>query len=107
MAPSIDWRSFAAVLTVGGGVGVVYVGLLSRTVRRFGVDWTDSLWYTALPIVGYLGILGSGVMAFMANFHTVELLAAALVLVLVCGVRNAWDMIITFAMRPRHPDHKS
>jgi hypothetical protein len=107
MAPSIDRFSFAAVLTGGGIVGVVYVGLLSRTVRRFSVDWTDPLWYTALPVVGYLGIAGAGILGFVANFHAVEALAAASVLVLICGVRNAWDMILIFAMRPRQPDDKN
>ena len=45
--------------------------------------------------------------SFAANFHAVELLAAPSVLVLICGVRNAWDMIMTFAMRPKLPDDKT
>lgn len=104
MAPSIDWPSFAVVLIGGGLVGVAYAAVLSRTVARFSVDWTDPLWYTALPIVGYLGIAAAGILGFAANFHAVEVLAAASVLVLICGIRNAWDMIIIFAMRPRFPD---
>ncbi len=104
VAPSVTWPSFAAVLTGGGIVGIVYVALLSRTVAKFSVDWTDTLWYAALPIVAYLSFIGVGVLGFVANFHAVELLAAASVLLLICGVRNAWDMIIIFAMRPKHPD---
>src|SRR5579863_9357837 len=42
MAPALDWSSFGVVLVGGGVVGIVYVALLSRTVGRFSVDWTDT-----------------------------------------------------------------
>ncbi|HEY7992419.1 MAG TPA: hypothetical protein VID77_13600 [Stellaceae bacterium] len=103
MAPSVTWLSFAVVLTVGGAIGVVYVAVLATTVHRFRVDWTDTLWYTGLPVIGYAGLAAAGILGFIANFHAVELLAAASVLVLICGVHNAWDMILAFAARPRPP----
>jgi hypothetical protein len=103
MAPSIQWQVFAVVLTVGGAIGVVYVAVLATTVKQFSVDWTDLLWYTALPMIGYAGLAAAGVMGFSANLHAVEMLAAASVLVLICGVHNAWDMILAFAIRPRPP----
>ena len=103
MAPSIAWRSFGVVLTVGGLAGVVYVARLAIAVHRFRVDWTDTLWYTGLPAIGYAGIAAAGILGFAANFHAVEVLAAASVLVLICGVRNAWDMIMAFATRARPP----
>ncbi|MGH6980918.1 MAG: hypothetical protein ACREFC_06895 [Stellaceae bacterium] len=106
MAPSVTWLSFAGALTAGGIVGVIYVAILSRAVAKFSMDWTDMLWYSALPIIGYLAMLGAGVLGFAANFYAVEALAAASVLLLICGVRNAWDMIMIFAMRPKHPDDK-
>ena len=56
-----------------------------------------------LPIIGYAGMARSGVLGFAANFHAVEVLAAASVLVLICGVHNAWDMILAFATRARPP----
>ena len=101
MAPSIAWQSFGVALTAGGLAGVVYVALLAMAVHRFRVDWTDTLWYTGLPAIGYAGIAAAGILGFAANFHAVEVLAAASVLVLICGVRNAWDMIMAFATRAR------
>lgn len=106
MVPPVTWFSFAAVLVIGAIVGVIYVAWLARTVAKFSIDWTDPVWYTALPIIGYIAFAGVGVLSVLANFHAVELLAAALVLLLICGVRNAWDMILIFAMRPKHPDDK-
>ncbi len=105
MAPSATRLSFGAVLTTGGVIGVVYVAALAAVVHRFRVDWTDTLWYTGLPFVGYAALAAAGILGFAANFHAVELLAAASVLVLICGVRNAWDMILAFATRPR-PERK-
>ena len=107
MAPSVTWLSFAVVLTGGGIAGTIYVAVLSRTVAKFSMDWTDTLWYAVLPIVAYLAFAVAGVLGFSANFYAVELLAAAVVLALICGVRNAWDMILIFAMRPRQPDDRN
>jgi hypothetical protein len=101
MTPTLERLGLAAMLGAGGVAGVLYVATLAATIRRFRIDWTDQLWYTALPIVGYAGLAASAVLGLTANGHAVDLLAAATALILICGIRNAWDMILAFAMRPR------
>lgn len=107
MAPTLTWRGFGIVLILGGAVGFAYEAVIAAVVRRFRIDWTDQLWYTVLPLLGYAGVAGAGALSFAAERHAAELLAVALVVLLVCGVRNAWDMIVIFAMRPRQPDDKN
>jgi hypothetical protein len=106
MAPVISWTGFGVMLAAGGVIGVLYVALLVGAVNRYRADWTDLLWYTLLPIVGYAVLGTAGVLALATDARAVEVLAAATVLILICGVRNAWDMILTFASRPRANNNK-
>jgi hypothetical protein len=101
MAPLVTWRGFGIVLILGGAIGIAYEAMIAAAVRSFRVDWTDQLWYTAAPLIGYAGIAAAGALGFAASPHAVEVLAAASVLLLVCGIRNAWDMILAFATRER------
>ncbi|HEX4113281.1 MAG TPA: hypothetical protein VH020_12165 [Stellaceae bacterium] len=106
MVPDMAWRSFGIVLVAGGAIGCGYEAITAAAVRRYRVDWTDQLWYTALPLISYGGLVAAGALSIVANRHAVALLAAASVLLLICGVRNAWDMILTFVTRPRATERK-
>lgn len=103
MAPPLEWWSFGAMLIFGGFVAILYVAAITVAVHRFSFDWTDYLWYAAIPLLGYAGFVAAGISSIAAGGHTVDVLAAAVVLLLICGVRNAWDMILIFAVRPRLP----
>lgn len=91
------------MLIFGGFVAILYVAAITVAVHRFSFDWTDYLWYAAIPLLGYAGFVAAGISSIAAGGHTVDVLAAAVVLLLICGVRNAWDMILIFAVRPRLP----
>jgi hypothetical protein len=104
MVPDVEWRGFGIILIVGGAIGIGYEIMIARAVRQYRVDWTDQLWYTALPLVAYAVLVGAGVLSIATDGRSVALLAAALLLLLICGVRNAWDMILTFVTRPRPTD---
>jgi hypothetical protein len=106
MVPEMEWRGFGIVLIAGGAIGCGYEAITAVAVRRYRVDWTDQFWYTALPLIGYGGLVAAGGLSVVANPHAVALLAAASVLLLICGVRNAWDMILAFVTRPRPADPK-
>lgn len=103
MVPPLEWWSFGALLIVGGAVAFIYEATMLLAVHRFSFDWTDYLWYAVLPLVCYAGFVAAGVMSVTANIGTVALLAGAVVLLLICGVRNAWDMILIIVIRPRQP----
>ena len=100
MVPSLEWASFGAVLILGGIVGLAYEVATATAVRHFRADWTDYVWYAAVPLIAYAGFILAGAMSIVGNAGTVEVLALAVVLLLICGVRNAWDMILVFVIRP-------
>jgi hypothetical protein len=100
MVPPIEWASFGGVLIFGGIVGLAYEVATALGVHRFSVDWTDYVWYGAVPLICYAGFIAAGAMSIAGKAGTVDVLALAVLLLLICGVRNAWDMILVIVIRP-------
>ena len=60
------------------------------------LDW---IWFVGLPIAGYVLLLLSGIgflLRFALSIHGV---AVALTLLLVIGIRNAWDLVIWISQK--------
>ena len=105
LAPALDWRSLAAMFAAGGLAGVVYSPLVGwRVARRRQLAWSDQLWYALMPIVGYGVILAAAMSIFLDAVPSFAAIAAGLALLLVVGIRNAWDMIIFFASQDRRSE---
>jgi hypothetical protein len=100
MVPPLEWASFGGALIFGGIAGLAYEGVTALAVHRFRVDWTDYLWYAAIPLIGYAGFIAAGALSIAGHAGTVDVLALAVLLLLTCGVRNAWDMILVIVIRP-------
>jgi hypothetical protein len=98
------------------GVLLVLVGLgsLGHTARnlpffrerfrRGTVDRSDLVWYSLMPSIAYALYLIGGVGLLRAARglrapHALDLLAAASILLLAIGVRNAWDLVVFFVLR--------
>jgi hypothetical protein len=95
--PTHSWHSLGVVLGAGGLAGVVHSGrLLVQLVIRhsFNVDLVDRMFYVLLPLVGYLLALAAAVLLFERSALGAELIAAALLILLLAGLRNAWDMMV-------------
>ena len=67
--------------------------------RKFNVDLVDRLFYALIPVLGYVLVLIAAAMAFMRTNAVAECIAAALLVLLVAGIRNAWDMMMWIAIR--------
>jgi hypothetical protein len=97
MMPIHSWESMAALQCVGGLAGVIYSGrvLVQLIIRhRFNVDLTDRMFYALIPLVGYLLALTAAVLGFAEWPASAYVMATALVVLLLAGLRNAWDMMI-------------
>jgi hypothetical protein len=105
VVPSLERVSFSVVFGLGGLIGLIYSGRIGLSVkRRREIDAEDRIWYAALPVLGYAAIAAAAFMVLRRLPGALEVLAAALILLLIAGIRNAWDMILFFVLHARRPN---
>jgi hypothetical protein len=97
MIPEHRWESLGGLLGIGGLAGLIYSGrvLVQLIVRhRFNVELIDRLFYALIPLAGYLLALAAAVLGFLHIAASEYVMAAALMMLLLAGLRNAWDMML-------------
>jgi hypothetical protein len=100
MVPNLDWNWFGAGLIFGSLVGLAYSVMVMRDVaRRRELELVDHFWYGAAPVTGHLTVLAAGVTALAGVPYVLEILAFAMVLLVIGGIRNSWDMIVFLVTR--------
>jgi hypothetical protein len=107
IAPNHGRLSLGIILLVGSVFGLGYSGRRWLVVRRrkYEIDLADHLWYLVGPLTSYVAIAAAaGLVLFLADSELgLDLLSAALVLLLLLGIRNAWDMTTWIAVRAPSP----
>jgi hypothetical protein len=95
-APWPDLRLLEACLVAGALAGVIYAGAIIRRFRRsrpYRPDREDWAFHGVTPTVSYLA-LGLGALLFAGDpTLAVYLLSASILLLMVTGIHNAWDMV--------------
>lgn len=102
MIPTHSWEGLASMLGTGGLAGTIYSGrLLVRLIiqHRFNVDVVDRMFYALVPLAGYLLALIAAAMGFLHSPTSAYVMAAALMVLLLAGLRNAWDMTLWIMMK--------
>ena len=78
------------------------------TVQVVRTDTTnyleDYLAYGLLPALGYLALLAAAVSISLKKEFGLDELAAALLLLAIVNIRNAWDLMLTMVRRHRRAD---
>lgn len=92
MVPTLTALFVALLLGFGGLAGVVYGAIVYARITQLNIDMIDRFWYGIFPILMYGLLAGSALLVFRDVAHGIGLIAAALVALLVIGMRNAWDM---------------
>lgn len=104
-APTLTWLSLGILLLAGGGFGLGYSCSVFIMMGRRGltttIDMVDRVWYALSPIAGYLMVAVAAALLLLQHAAGLELLAVALVLLLMAGIRNAWDITVWSILRPR------
>jgi hypothetical protein len=84
-------------------LGVVYSWLVWRRMVHGGIaksiDLEDRAWYVVVPAVAYLVLAAAGVALGVATEAACGLLAVGICLLLLAGIRNAWDMTTWIILR--------
>jgi hypothetical protein len=105
VAPTGSWILFGALVCGDGVFGAAYaVSVWRRMVRHglsSGIGLEDRIWYAALPAAGYLIMIAAGVVLLREQASGCGVLAVAMGVLLLTGIRNAWDMTTWVVLRPR------
>ena len=89
--------------------GLVYVILAIRHARRqtgYSPDAEDWFWYSALPLVGYASLLGTGILLPRHPAMSLSVIAATALLLMFVGIHNAWDTVTYIAVQRRKEQEK-
>ena len=86
--------------------GVICVFIVLWEVRHHLADYklvlSDWLWYTLLPLIAYIALIVAGIVLPISTALALFVIAAATLLLVVMGIRNAWD-IVTYMIIERAP----
>ena len=101
--PVFNWGVPGFLLVGIGLLGVSYSLLVWRRMVRGGItksiDIEDRVWYIVVPAVAYCILAVSGVVLSIKTEAACMLLALGVCLLLLAGIRNAWDMTTWIVMR--------
>jgi hypothetical protein len=94
--PAMNPSVLSVFLAVGsiGALGYMLQVRGHRLWRENKLDRLDWVWYVGLPIVAYLTLLGTALAIAMRAPFALDVLGGAIVLLLVVGIRNAWDLVL-------------
>jgi Co/Zn/Cd efflux system component len=88
------WHDFYILVGTAGLAVALYA-----TIQLLRHDWTsykqDHLAYGLLPTISYVALLVAAVMLWSENKFALDVLAAALLALLLVNVRNAWDLTLS------------
>jgi hypothetical protein len=110
---SAPWPSHSSLGLLLGlvGLGLVFYSLI--VLRRMWrvphyqstlEDWT---WYMAFPLLAHVALIVSAFMLSSNPVPALDLVGAAMILLLLVGIRNAWDMVTFLAVERAHSANKS
>jgi uncharacterized membrane protein YdcZ (DUF606 family) len=89
------WGASVA-LNLCGITGVVYILLVIRHARRqtgYKPDLADWMWYTGLPLLGYLTLAVSSKTLINHSRTSLFVIATVSLLLLFIGIHNSWDSV--------------
>lgn len=102
-APAVSSGLLGGLLGAGASGGFAYLIATKghKTWSESELDKLDWFWYVGLPLASYLLILAAAIAIWMQRTIGLELLGGAVILLLVIGIRNAWDLVLWMAQQTR------
>ena len=95
----IPWHTIGAFATAWGLIGlagIVYVAVVHLRMHRqtnYRAQLEDWLFHTVLPFAAYASLAGSALAAASREAEALLCVAAAVLVLLFCGIHNAWDVV--------------
>lgn len=114
---SAPWQTFSTIDILLSLVGLGMAGYLLITMRRmwrmphYQSTLEDWLWYIALPLLANILLILAAMMLSKKPDPSLApyLIGSAMMLLLLTGIRNAWDNVTFLALQRSHthPDNKA
>ncbi len=103
------WQAGLLLALTGlGGVTLVVIAIRwERRQSEYHSKLADWLWYRTLPLLAYLALVVTGILLPRSPAPVLFVVGAATVLLLLIGIRNAWDSVTYLAIERARPDRKS
>ena len=102
MVPVLTPRWQAIIAGVAGLVGVGYsVQVIWGFRQHRGTVLSDWFWYAIFPLAAYAVLAGAAGLGLYDTAVGLDVFAGVLTVLLVAGIRNAWDMLVFFVTRDR------
>jgi hypothetical protein len=101
LMPHVGPVVLGVLLLLGSAAGLAYIFWID-VHGQWGenkLEWDDLVWYVVLPVLGYVLMLAAGIGIWMRSAFGPFTLGAAMILLTVVGLRNAWDLVLWFARK--------
>ncbi len=80
--------------TAFAGLGYMLASGAYRFWRGSNLGSDDFIWYVVIPYVSYAALAAAAVMIWMTAPSAAHVEAGAMLLLLLAGIRNAWDLVV-------------
>ncbi len=105
--PTATWTRLGILLMLVGlistGRVIGMIPYLRQQHREHTIDTDDWTWYLIAPLVSYLLFVGTGIGFLLRISWALDGLAVASILLLIAGIRNAWDFVTWLLLRQSDP----
>jgi hypothetical protein len=104
LVPRLPVQMRAVLFGLAALVGLVnairaLVGLRAGALGTYSIDLSDFCCYGAAPVIIYLGLGAAAFVLWRGLDWAVHATAAMLIALLLCAIRNAWDLVTWMAPR--------
>jgi hypothetical protein len=106
LAPTVARTTTGWLLCAGALLSMLYLWSTQapRHWRANGLSTLDWIWYIALPYLAYVLVLAAGIEVLGDDGLAMPAVAAAMLSLLIVGLRNAWDLAVWMPQQERNPD---
>ena len=110
---SAPWQTFSSVSLLLGllGLGMLsYLMIIMRRMRQmpnYQSTLEDWLWYMVFPLLANVLLMVAAFVLPKNPSPALYIISAAMMLLLLVGIRNAWDMVTFLAVERAHSENKS
>jgi hypothetical protein len=103
LVPELPMPVLGTVLAVAGLGGLVYTAWtrVHQRWRASKLSLLDWIWFVGMPFACFASMLLSGICIAMQAAYGLHGVAATAALMIVVGIRNAWDLVLWVAQQPR------